>query len=168
MVFMRMIVLALAAFCCLTDLKQNRILNTALVVGASIGLCCRFTMIGIYTLPYCIAGGLVALIPGAFLFRYRMIGAGDVKLLTVIGCIIGFSAQCRFLIWTFLFAGMEAAWLLYKNGNLKERVEYLKEWSDQRFVKGEKVAYRKEEGAENFHLTVPILASAILYAAAML
>ncbi len=164
MIVLQSLVLILAFFACVTDVKTGKVNNYLLAAGALAGFVFYVKWAGLYGLPAFFAGGLIPLVPGFWLFHYRMIGAGDVKLLTVLGCIIGTHRGIPFLVWTILIAGGFSALKLMKNGNLNERLIYLKSWCHQRFVEGERVPYRREHGTENFHMTIPILCAAILYA----
>ncbi len=164
MFILRSLVLLLALFACISDLKTGTVKNEIVIIGAAIGLIVYMRYLGFYALPTCLVGGLIPLIPGYLLFHYRMIGAGDVKLLTAIGCIIGMNRILTFLFWTFLCAGGISCAIMMKNGIFQERMTYLEQWFQKRFILGERIPYRRSEGSENFHFTVAVLAAALLYA----
>ena len=73
----------------ITDVTTRRIPNKVTYLGMLIGIVGRFAVDGWHGLGSAIAGGLIA--GGAFLlfFLLHAMGAGDVKLITAVGCLVG-------------------------------------------------------------------------------
>lgn len=72
-----------------TDVMTRRIPNKLTYLGMMVAIAGRFALQGWHGLGNAIAGGLLA--GGAFLFFFLIhaMGAGDVKLITAVGCLAG-------------------------------------------------------------------------------
>jgi len=73
----------------ITDVMTRRIPNKVTYLGMMVAIAGRFALQGWHGLESAIAGGLLA--GGAFLvfFLIHAMGAGDVKLITAVGCFAG-------------------------------------------------------------------------------
>ena len=92
--------------CVFCDYKSGRIPNLLTVSGAASGMALSFAAGGTAGFLSSAAGFLVP--PGALwlLFKYRMLGAGDLKMLAMTGSFSGFSASGRLLFLVFLSGGL--------------------------------------------------------------
>src|ERR1700692_838545 len=81
--------LGVAAIGATTDVASRRIPNKLTYSAMLVAIVSRFALQGWHGLLSAIAGGLIA--GGAFLafFLIHAMGAGDVKLITAIGCLVG-------------------------------------------------------------------------------
>jgi prepilin peptidase CpaA len=72
-----------------TDVATRRIPNNVTYLGMAVAIAGRFLLQGFHGLGSAVAGGLVG--GGAFLifFLIHAMGAGDVKLMTAVGCFTG-------------------------------------------------------------------------------
>ena len=88
----------------------------------------------------------------------RMIGAGDVKLLCVIGGFLG-PVPCFFcMLRAILFGGIISAFLVVKRHNLFVRLFYFRTYITQLLKTGQWSPYRREnDGDGQFCFSVPIL-----------
>ena len=66
-----------------------------------------------------------------FLYRWSMIGAGDIKLLMVCGAFLGFRESVRICVWSFMIGGAISIFLLIKNRNLIRRLNYFTNYVDR-------------------------------------
>lgn len=110
----------------LWDLKYRKIPNGWIVTGLLCGLWQQiydhgWTGAGIY-----FSGVLIPLIFPGFLYYFRMIGAGDIKLLCVIGGYLGPERVLWCIVYTILFGGLISAVLIFKRKNLFKRIYYFK------------------------------------------
>jgi prepilin peptidase CpaA len=73
----------------ITDVATRRIPNKLTYLGMMVAIAGRFALEGWHGLGSAVAGGLVG--GGAFLIFYLLhaMGAGDVKLITAVGCFVG-------------------------------------------------------------------------------
>jgi len=77
--YVSMVLLAVAAY---TDIKTFRIPNALVVAIAALGIL-RLVLLGNpITATYAVGAALLVFFVGCVLFRYRIVGGGDVKLLT--------------------------------------------------------------------------------------
>lgn len=100
------------------------------------------------------------------LFIFHMIGAGDIKLLCALGGIMGPRTVMECIVYSLLAgAGISLA-ILISTGGIRRRFLYLYQYMNEFYCTGEiRPYYRKGMSfPENFHFTVPIFLSAVLYA----
>lgn len=113
----------------LTDWRSYKIRNQAVLCTLIVGFVWNFAQTGAEGLLSALIGMLIplALFP---LFAVRMLGAGDVKALCAMGCLLGGMDSFRLLTASILCAGFFAvlALCLRKNGRARARylIQYLK------------------------------------------
>lgn len=100
-----------------------------------------------------------------WLFLFRMLGAGDIKLFCVMGSVLGAGNILRCIAYSFLIGAVISAALMISNGILCQRIQYLFRYVSDFLKTGKRKPYGKSGmPLENFHFTVPIFLSALLYA----
>ena len=155
------LLLLLTVLSALYDLKQERIPNRLLLAGFFAALLCRgvsFSLFAGLFLPLCLLGPF---------FLLRMIGAGDIKLLCVIGAFAGPEGILSVLLVSFLCGGLLSALLLARRGNLRERFRFLTQTLMTGLRTGRVQPYlQMTEAAGKLHLAVPILAGVVWYCCA--
>jgi prepilin peptidase CpaA len=109
-----MVVLALSVW---FDVREARIPNW-ITAGGLIGALALRGIIGPETLWVGLLGGLVGFSLGILLFAAGAMGAGDGKLLAVVGCFLGFDAFLRSLPLIAAFGGVLALAVSARNGTL--------------------------------------------------
>ena len=111
-----------------------------------------------------ICGLLVPILILGILFIFRMLGAGDIKLLSVIGSMIGPTKILNCISYSFLIGAVISAALMIQAA--LSASEFFTYYITSVFIsKQEKENYYKSGmPLENFHFTVPIFLSALLYA----
>lgn len=169
----------------LYDLKSGRIPN--LLIGT--GICCAFAgrtvravqeilpavkdhqLIGRYEqirsftmiLAMGAAGMLLPIVLLYFLFYFRMIGAGDIKLLCMCGAFLGPQDAFSCIIISFLAGGVISVILLLKHGNIHSRFlcffQYL---ADTRYLRHRKSYLAGVSRDGRFCFSLPVLISAAL------
>ena len=147
------------------DFYSTRVDNGWLIFCLSVSLVTQFMGKGQNTFISWICGLFLPFLLLGWLFIFRMLGPGDIKLLCVIGSILGPDRVLECIIISFLIgAGISAA-ILISNGNIRQRFLYLFQYIVKFLKTGERKAYYKSGMTlENFHFTVPIFLSALLYA----
>ena len=102
------------------DVKSRRIPNKLTGPSLLFGLALHLTLGGWHGLLNCVAAGLIC--GGVFLVFYLAggMGAGDVKLITAVGCLAGLSNTAYLLVLTALAGGVMAIGLALMRGRLKE------------------------------------------------
>ena len=100
-----------------------------------------------------------------WLFLFRMLGAGDIKLFCVMGSVLGPGTILRCIAYSFLIGAVISAALMISGGILCQRIQYLFCYVSDFFKTGKRKPYGKSGmPLENFHFTVSIFLSALLYA----
>ncbi len=98
-------------------------------------------------------------------FYFRMLGAGDIKLLAVLGSYLGPGDILWCLLAAFLTGAVLSVLLFLRNGGWKERWAYFIRYVRTYAETGQKRPYRQPgTGSESLHMTVPILAAVLLWA----
>jgi prepilin peptidase CpaA len=100
--------LAILAIAVVNDCRTRRIPNKLIIAGLALGTLCSLVDNGL-------AGGLKSILGAALalaiffpMFALRLLGAGDVKLMTVVGSFTGASALLSITLYTFILGGVLA------------------------------------------------------------
>lgn len=105
----------------------------------------------------------------AFLYYFRMIGAGDIKLLAVLGGFLGIRDLLHCLVWALFFGGVLSLLLMLYRKNLLQRFQYLAGYVSASVQKREWRPYRqKGDKSGEFPLSVPIALSVCLFMAGLI
>jgi len=123
--------LIIAAIGAVTDLATHRVPNKLTYSGMLVAIAGRFALEGWHGLGSAVAGGLVG--GGAFLifFLLHVMGAGDVKLITAVGCFVGPSVAIEIVLASAIAGGIFAIVLSLWQGRL--RVVLANSWDLIRF-----------------------------------
>lgn len=111
----------LLLFAAYSDRKQHRIANELIIAGWSMGCMYNFWSGGISSLGNGILSLLVPVLVGWPLYRIGGIGAGDIKLCSVISVFYGLRFLGRVLVIMSVIAGSMALFRLWKSAELKQR-----------------------------------------------
>ena len=164
-----------AVFAMVSDLRTGRISNRFLLLCASAG--CGFhiwmfvqahsagfhdpgewirAVLSAAAGP--LAGALIPVLLLGWLFLFRMIGAADIKLLAVLGILLGPEKSFVCVLWTMIFAAVFAAGIMASNANFRERFSYFAGYVKQYLMTHRRMPYRgKWDSRSNLHMTVPVL-----------
>lgn len=148
-----------------TDLREEKIYNGCIAAGWAAALLCNLADSGLRGIPLFLCGAGTAL-PLFLLFLFRMLGAGDIKLLSVVGGFAGPEAGFRCILYSFLCGAVLSAAVLALNGDIRERFQYLFSYMKQYGTDGERRAYRKpgKRRPEHIHFSVAVLMGVLLWA----
>ncbi len=152
---------ALGGAACM-DVSGGRIANGWILGSLCAAAACRIFSEGVFGILPALPGMLLPPVLFFPLFRRRMLGGGDIKLLSVCGAFLDLSVLPSFLLYTFCFGGLVSLFLIAGRGiSPMERFSYLVSFLGQE-SRGERRPYRRE-GAfpENFCFSVPILLAGV-------
>lgn len=155
-----------AAVAVIMDLRTGKVDNGWILFCTVMEILVCFLREGPGGMGKQITGMLLPVIIFAPLFLFHMIGAGDIKLFSVLGGIMGTEKILRCIIYAVTCgAGISLA-ILILNGDAFSRFWYLREYIREYFQTREIKPYYKRNVAspENFHFTIPVFMSVVLYA----
>lgn len=110
------------------DIKSYTIKNNLIVVGIISGICINFYQVGfkgIYSYIIALLLPTIIFIP---LFLLKALGAGDIKLFSVIGCYLGIFAVIKVIIYSFLIGGIISVIYLIKSKSFSKRLNHLQSY----------------------------------------
>lgn len=146
------------------DFLMERVVNGFIVVLFLTGF---FWQMGENGIVGALSGGLGLLLPCVLLFPlfyFRMLGAGDIKLFSGLGIFLGVTAVFKLILCSLFLGGLLSFAFLISCGNFKERFSYFFNYVYEHSQSRVLCAYRKKGSRpENFHFTVPIFLSVMLY-----
>lgn len=156
----------MAAVSMVMDLRTAKIDNGWVAFCLCTGLVTRLLQEGTGGFFGCLCGIILPAVLLGWLFTMRMLGAGDIKLMCALGSILGTEKILKCIIYSFFIgAGISIA-ILISNGNISQRFLYFSQYVRNLLRTGERKPYCKTGMAspENFHFTVPVFLSVLLYA----
>ncbi|MCD7884411.1 MAG: prepilin peptidase [Lachnospiraceae bacterium] len=148
--------IAMTAVLC--DLSSGKIPNALIVVGLGMGLTCQIASRGLLGVIFFLGGMLLPALVLGILYYFRMIGAGDIKLLCVIGGFLGPAGAVGCMARSLFAAGVISLLIMCRRRTLWKRLLYLWEFV---VAYGESGRWRSYlEGVEEharFCFSVPVL-----------
>lgn len=127
---MLLIILAVAAW---TDLKEERIPNYLIVIGFLAGIFYRLSQ-GTGMLSEGLLGGIVPLFLFVPLFLIRAMGAGDIKLMSVMGIFLGVRSVLYAIVVAICFAAVFGVIRGIYRHTVLDRIKYLFAYFERLFV----------------------------------
>jgi len=146
------------------DVKHGKIPNWLIAAGLLCGLAYQWSCFRAAGLVIYVTGVLLPVTVLGILFYFRMMGAGDVKLLGVIGGFLGPADGFRSMICAFLIGGLISAILLIKRRNLYWRFFYFKTYFSQFLETKQWRPYRRAEDEDShLYFSIPIFLSLLCW-----
>lgn len=135
------------------------------MAGVSLGLFTKIRQNGYMGIPSFVIGGMFPVLVLWVLFYFRALGAGDIKLFSVIGGLYGASFVSKVIIIAFFLGAVMSVFQLLRFKNLRYRLQYLAGFISNYLKTGEvKPYYVKERDGTKIivHFAVAILGSFLL------
>jgi prepilin peptidase CpaA len=170
-------VIALSLVVSVYDFKYRRIPNIALSIAIAYTLCVFILMIFFVSFSIAAKGFLYGLLgamaAGVFLFlpyKYKQVGAGDVKLVIVFGLLLGFKGVMLSILFGAMFGGVWALGLAWWHGGLTHLWYNIKFMARSLYLSGFKEMSwdLRSEGAIAMPYGVALSAGAVLIASEQL
>ena len=147
-----------------TDLRARRVPNIWLALHAVFALLLRVGRGEVQPIPAALTAAVIPFLLLFPLFLIRAVGAGDIKLLMVIGLYIGRPAVLHCLLWSFLFAGVFALPVLFFPARRRARFSYLFSYFRSYLKSGRRRPYIPDPASpDTVHMTIPVLMSVLLW-----
>ncbi|WP_432663234.1 prepilin peptidase [Wukongibacter baidiensis] len=109
----------------ISDIKTYKIKNNIVYPFILIGLITNMYLEGLDGLVFAIKGMIIPIVILIIFFALRMLGAGDIKLFSAIGAIMGIDFALKAIIYSFLAGGAIALLLIILRRNGVERLKHL-------------------------------------------
>lgn len=147
------------------DIREARIDNGWIFFSICMGGILQILQGGADKLFPFAAGTILPFVFLGILFYFRMLGPGDIKLFCALGGVMGI----RDIVWciavSFLLGAVISVAILIFCGDIRQRFQYFFQYFQDFLHTGKvKPYYRKGMALENFHFTVPVFLSVVLYA----
>ncbi len=147
------------------DLRQTKVRNGWLLCWLAVNVCRQVIRAGPGGLMRSFTGMIIPLLLLFPFFYLRMLGAGDIKTLAVLGSFLGPSAILPCVFFTFLFGAVLSLFTFLLDGGFRDRMRYLSEWLQNYLQTGRRRPYlRTGLREESLHMTIPILMSVLMWA----
>lgn len=161
-VFLLLLILTIAV---IMDIRTRKIKNWLIITGLLSGFLLRILSEGREGALNFLAGCLIPIFLLFVLFLFRVIGAGDVKLIAVTGGFLGTHSILRCIITIFILSACFALIKILKYHNFMNRMQYLADYVSK-FIKTKKIEPYYQESVETEHIlymSVFIFLSVILH-----
>lgn len=135
--------LTAAAVC---DVRTGRIPNRLIAMMALAGGFYTFLDSGLLSLTLCLGWSAILLAVLFPLFFFRMMGAGDIKVISVLPLFLEKEGWVRVLTLSLITAGMWSAWMMGRKHMIKERFSYLANYVRGVLVTGKRTDYQRGAG----------------------
>lgn len=170
-IFDSCIVIVLSLTAVFMDLAYEKVDNQFILFGLLLGAGYQIWFSGLRGLAVFLAGTGIPFLFLYVLFFFRMIGSGDIKLLSVLGGLIGPVAIAKCILCSFIFGAVISVFVLCVCGNIAERLNYFMNYIRRLLVEKDIILaegvvpyYVRGKRMENIHFTIPIFMSMVVYA----
>lgn len=158
------LLLMIAGVAVIMDLRWMRVDNGWILCSLVLGLLFQLYMAGAKGVILFAMGAAFPVLILGILFVFRMLGAGDIKLFCALGGFMGIKAVGKCMLMSFFLGGGISFFILFFYGDFHHRIRYFLNYFQELFRTGKiKPYYRAEMSLENFHFTVPVFMSVMLY-----
>lgn len=157
--------LTIAVIAAVMDLYSEKIANWCIYLFWILGLGYQIGFLGMAGIWLFLKGAFTPIIILFGLFVFRMLGPGDIKLLSALGGIMGITSIMKCILFSFLIGAVLSAAFIAVSGNLRQRLWYFTDYIIQ-FINTKKITpyYKPGRQIENIHFGIPVLLSVMLYA----
>ncbi|MCH5249782.1 MAG: prepilin peptidase [Lachnospiraceae bacterium] len=151
------------------DFKYDRIYNGWIVFGILLGLSIRILRNGWYDVRSAIAAMLLSFCILYPLYKIGALGAGDVKLIIMVGSFESANQLLRVIVVSFIIGSVFSIGKMILEENFKERMQYLFSYMSDVFHTGQWKLYGenlkddyKKYKSNKIHFALPVCCSVML------
>lgn len=158
------ILIAFTSVAVCMDLIWQKIDNRFIALGWILGFSFQMYRYQLKGIGFFFLGSAVPILLLYWLFWFRMLGAGDIKLLSVLGGFMGPRSVTICIGFSLFFGAVLSLAILILCGNFLARLKYFNEYL-KHFIKTKQVRPYMIRGdrMENFHFSIPILLGVLLF-----
>lgn len=161
------ILLCILLWIAVQDVRTNRISNRMILIGLSGGLLFQVSTRGGEGVLNFLVLSILPVIILYSLFRISALGAGDIKLFSMIGSFLTVKELCGWMILSFGIGAGLALLILIKNGLFQERIQFFFKYLREAVVEFPNIKkYGEVSPGKKYvmHFTVPMLLGFLLSA----
>ena len=159
------LLLVIAGTAMIMDLRWMRVDNGWILCSWVLGLLYQLWTGGIRGPGRFLSGAAFPILILGILFYFRMLGAGDIKLFSALGSIMGAEKIGICMVFSFVLGAGISLLILIFYGDFHQRIQYFFKYLKDYLSTGKvRPYYKREMTVENFHFTVPVFMSVLLYA----
>lgn len=158
-VFRLVIISALLLLALVSDLRTYRIKNTITYSFMLVGITANIVMEGFNGIAFSLQGIMLPAASLFILYMMRIIGAGDIKLLSAVGAVMGAGFALHATVYAFICGGFIAAVLILTRRNGVERLMYLHTYIKSCLLFGSLLQYtdfRDKQESGRFHFSIAV------------
>lgn len=164
MALMNWMVVLYALAAMLMDLAGNRISNRYLTAGWLAGAAAVLARPSPEGLVNYLGGCILPILLLFILFYFRMMGAGDIKLLSVLCGMVGLKSTIPFIFCSFLFGSILSIGILTISRSWSGRFRFLFRYCYNYMVTGIRIPYRPKKNTwYEMHFAVPVFLAALAW-----
>ncbi|MDE6889355.1 MAG: A24 family peptidase [Eubacterium sp.] len=151
------------------DIRTMKISNRLIGFGLCFGYMYNIVQYGWYGSIYFLIRISLPVLVFYLLFLMRALGAGDIKLFSVISSCVGLEHLTKIVVYSFLLGALLSALVLICNRNLYSRLFYLSGYIRTALLTKSITKYdHRSDGKQNYiHFSVPILVGYVMYLGGM-
>lgn len=147
------------------DIRKDKIPNWLIVTGLAVGWSVQLVVNGAFGILWFLGGSGIPIVLCALAYYFRMMGAGDIKLLAAVCCFSRPEKAIICIAVSFFSGAVCAVILLCARKNVKKRMEYFCRYVKEVKTGGEWKPYLSDQDTEGrMHFSVGILAAVLMYA----
>lgn len=153
----------LLIFAAVQDIRSGKISNRLIAIGLMMGLLFQIMEHKVCGVYYFLWNVSVPVILLYLLFQMRVLGAGDIKLFSMIGSLLTFQELCRCMFYAFFIAGAGCILFLAADKRRRQRVCYAVQYLFLLLHTGRIKPYEPPYESEqlSFAFSIPVLAGTI-------
>lgn len=158
------ILISIVSIAACMDLVREKIDNRFIMACWILGIGYQIGAQGPEGIGVYLKGTLLPIVLLFILFRFRMLGPGDIKLFSVIGGFVGPTVISKCMILSFVFGAFLSVGFILVCGNLTARLLYFTNYINQvRTMKKALPYYVPGRRMENIHFSIPILMAVLIH-----
>ena len=153
------IISALLLLALVSDLISYRIKNSITYSFMLVGLIANFAMEGSKGMIFSLQGIMLPVAGLIVLYMMRIIGAGDIKLLSAVGAVMGAGFALYAMVYSFICGGVIASLLILIRRNGIERFKFLLSYMQSCLISMELLQYTDFNDKQNsgkFHFSIAV------------
>lgn len=158
-----LLLLFLLAFCMGTDLCDGKIYNRVIAAGYGASVVLSVAQGSVVSIRECVLGAALPIVCLYLLFVVGVLGAGDVKLLSVIGAFLGVQGSLWCMLASIVLAGVYGLFKLLHGRLVRQGIRQLLVYAKGVWFGRRLSAYVPTNSRTTLHFSVPVYFAVICF-----